>query len=444
MKPSSKGDSPPGQLLSVLGLAFGLAGSVGGTIGAGILRTPGLVAAQLPSDAWILAIWLLGGIYALLGASCIAELGACFPRAGGWYVYAEAAFGPPVARLVGCCDWLAHCIGLGWVATTLGDLLAQPLACDSRIPATAVLLLFATIQWFGVRAGGTSQELLSLGKALAFLVLVVACFLGPQPIAEATAPTLLPSGNPGPLSIVVALQAVITTYDGWASPVYFAEEFQYPTQDLPRSLIGGVISVMVLYLLINGALLHVLPLAELAQSKLPAAAAAARVLGTQGNTLITTVALLALLGLINTVVMAAPRILFGLSRDAYLPGFAQGVNAGGTPTAALALTVAFSVVLVLVGSFDQLLSIGAFLYVSLPLVGVAALFRLRLTQPDAPRPYSCWGYPLTPLLVGVISVGFLGGSLWSDTRNSLVAVGLLGGTALVAELSSRFTLRPAP
>ena len=94
-------DQPPGRLLSILGLGFGLAGAVGGTIGAGILRTPGLVAAQLPTAPLLLAAWLVGGLYALLGAICIAELAASLPRAGGWYVYAERAFGRRVGFLVG-------------------------------------------------------------------------------------------------------------------------------------------------------------------------------------------------------------------------------------------------------------------------------------------------------------------------------------------------------
>ena len=103
-----------GGLLSVLGVAFGLAGSVGGTIGAGILRTPGLVAAQLATAPLVLGAWLVGGLYALLGAICIAELAASLPRAGGWYVYAEQAFGRRAGWLVGWTDWLAHCIGLAW------------------------------------------------------------------------------------------------------------------------------------------------------------------------------------------------------------------------------------------------------------------------------------------------------------------------------------------
>jgi len=207
-----------------------------------------------------------------------------------------------------------------------------------------------------VRAGGASQELLSLAKALAFLGLVAVCFLRPSPFhPEPMAGGL--SSEPTALALagVLALQAVITTYDGWASPVYFAEEFSDPGRDLPRSLIGGVLAVVALYLLINLALLHVLPLRLLAQATLPAADAARALLGPAGGGVITAVALVALLGLINTVVMAAPRILYGLGRDGLLPGFLAGVNGGGTPVAALLITAGGAAALVLAGSFERLL-----------------------------------------------------------------------------------------
>jgi len=165
-----------GSLLSVLGMGFGLAGAVGGTIGAGILRTPGLVAEQLPAPALVLAIWVVGGLYALLGAICVAELASCLPRAGGWYVYAEAAFGRRTGFLVGWSDWIAHCIGLAWIVTTLGDYLRDLLPLSSSAIALLILAVFSAIQWPGVRSGGASQEVLSLIKALAFLALVVACF----------------------------------------------------------------------------------------------------------------------------------------------------------------------------------------------------------------------------------------------------------------------------
>jgi APA family basic amino acid/polyamine antiporter len=427
-----------GRLLNVLGLAFGLAGSVGGTIGAGILRTPGLVAAQLPSEPWILLIWLLGGLYALLGACCIAELAAALPRAGGWYVYANAAFGRRAGLVVGWCDWLAHCIGLAWVATTLGDYLAPLCGLNPQLTAIGTLLLFSGIQLLGVRAGGTSQELLSLAKALAFIALVMGCFLLPQPIPMEGPNELIDPDTSLVVPIVLALQGVISTFDGWASPVYFAEEFEHPAQDLPRSLIGGVVTVLVLYLLINGALLRVLPLGVLAQSTLPAADAAALLLGRRGELVITAIALVALLGLINTVVMAAPRILYGLGRDGLLPAATARVSQGGTPTTALLITMATSVLLVLAGSFERLLGIGAFLYVLLPLSGLAALIQLRLDQPDLQRPFRCWGYPLTPLLVGLVSLGFLAGSLLSDPGNSLLALGIAATGALAA------LLRPQP
>ena len=437
MQPPNPG---AGRLLSVLGLAFGLAGSVGGTIGAGILRTPGLVAAQLPSAPLVLGAWLLGGLYALLGAVCIAELAASLPRAGGWYVYAERAFGRRTGALVGWTDWLAHCIGLAWVATTAGELLAALLpdgapAAAAQALALLILALFTAIQLLGVRAGGASQELLSLAKAAAFLGLVAVCFLRPSPFHPEPLASGL-SGEPTALALagVLALQAVITTYDGWASPVYFAEEFSDPGRDLPRSLIGGVLAVLALYLLINLALLHVLPLRLLAQATLPAADAARALLGPAGGGVITAVALVALLGLINTVVMAAPRILYGLGRDGLLPGFIAGVNTGGTPVPALLITAGGAALLVLAGSFERLLGMGAFLYVGLPLVGVAALLWLRRREPELERPFRSWGYPLTPLLVGAVSLAFLLAALWSDTLNSLLALALAAaGSALLQQ-----------
>ena len=436
-----------GGLLSVLGVAFGLAGSVGGTIGAGILRTPGLVAAQLASAPLVMGAGLIGGLYALLGAICIAELAASLPRAGGWYVYAEQAFGRRAGWLVGWTDWLAHCIGLAWVATTVGELLVEWIPAQAAAPwegqviALAVLVLFSAIQWLGVRAGGASQELLSLIKAVAFLGLAAASFLLPSatPEAATTDPTVvLPEGSTLWIGAVLALQAVITTFDGWASPVYFAEEFSEPARDLPRSLIGGVLAVLALYLLINGALLHVLPMQTLSQATLPAADAARRLMGNHGAQLITAVALVSLLGLINTVVMAAPRILFGLSRDRLMPAFLSQVNQGGTPVAALLLTSGSAALLVLVGSFDHLLGMGAFLYVGLPLSGIAAQIWLRRYQPELPRPFRSWGYPVTPWVVGAGSLAFLVGAVISDTVDSLLAMALVGMGGIAGELWQRY------
>lgn len=457
---------PPGRLLHILGLGFGLAGAVGGTIGAGILRTPGLVATQLPSAPLVLAAWLVGGLYALLGAVCTAELAAALPRAGGWSVYAERAFGRRAALLVGWTDWLAHAIGLAWVATTVGEL-AQPLLPGAwgasplliKGIALAILGLFTAIQLQGLRAGSASQEWLSLAKAAALLALVAGCLVWPLPVetrlalehGAALAGPLPQASSWQSLSgpAVLALQAVITTYDGWASPLYFAEEFSKPERDLPRSLIGGVLAVLALYLLINSALLHVLPLPLLAHSQLPAALAARALVGPAGGAAITAVALVALLGLINTVVMAAPRILYGLGRGGLLPAFTTGVNGGGTPVAALLLTSAAAALLVITGSFEQLLAMGAVLYVGLPLAGVAALVALRRREPELTRPFRCWAYPLPPLLIAAVSLAFLVGAGLSAPLTCLAAAGLAGLALPAGLLAERLgwlapPLNPAP
>ena len=139
---------------------------------------------------------------------------------------------------------------------------------------------------------------------------------------------------------------------------------------------------------------------------------------------ITALALVALLGLINTVVMAAPRILYGLARDGLLPPFVAGVNTGGTPVAALLLTAGGAGLLVLGGSFERLLAIGAVLYVLLPLSGLLALATLRVQQPELDRPFRCWLYPLTPLVVGSISTGFLVATAKADPLNTVIAASL--------------------
>jgi APA family basic amino acid/polyamine antiporter len=427
-------------------VGFGLAGAVGGTIGAGILRTPGLVAAALGTAPLVLGAWLLGGLYALLGAVCVAELAAALPEAGGWTVYARRAFGPLAGFTVGWIDWIGHCVGLAWVAITLGEyglaLLPAPLTAGSplvavRAIAIGALALFALIQLAGVRAGGTSLQLLSLAKAVAFLALVAACFLIGVPAGtEAVAATAAGAAPVAPagagalaLAAVPALQAVITTYDGWHSPIYFAEEFEDAPADLPRSLIGGLLAVLAIYLLVNLALLHVLPPAALASSSLPAADAARLLAGSAGARAITGLALLSLLGLIGATTMGAPRILYGLAEARLtLPALAS-VNAGGTPTAAVLLTATAGAVLVLAGDFSRLLGIAAVIYVALYAIGIVCLIVLRRGEPELPRPFRAWGWPWSAGIMLAGSMAFLLGAIVEAPGSSAVAVGLmaLGG-----------------
>lgn len=440
-----------GRLLNILGVAFGLAGAVGGTVGGGILRTPGLVAGELGSEAAVLAAWVVGGVYGLLGAVCVAELGTCLPLSGGWTVYARRAFGDGAGFVVGWTDWLGHCAGVAWVAITAGDYalaLWPALPLDSKAIALLLLALFTAIQLLGVRAGGGSQLLLSLAKTLALLLLVAACFLlgdasSASSEALAAAGSVAAGGRPLAAAWVLALQAIISTYDGWHSPIYFAEEFSDPARDLPRSLIGGVLAVIAIYVLINLALLRVLPLAELAASSLPLADAALRLAGGIGGLLITGLALVSVLGLVNTSILSAPRVLYSLARDGLFVPAASRVNAGGTPWVALLLTTAAMALLIVCGDFSILLAIASFLYVGLYASGIAALFALRWREPELERPFRAWGHPLSGMIVLGGSLAFLVGAVLDDRAHSLAAL-VLVGAALPAYGLSRSLQRPAP
>ena len=430
-----------GSLLSILGVGFGLAGAVGGTIGGGILRTPGLVVGQLGSGPLAIGAWMLGGLYALMGAICVAELATSVPRAGGWYVYSRRAFGDDAGFLVGWMDWLGHCAGVAWVTITVGEYalaLLPSLPLGVKPLAILSLALFTSIQLIGLRAGNGSQQVLSLAKTLAFLALVAACFLlgdgaaspsispAATPATSGVAPTMPSGWLPFSVAAMFALQAIISTYDGWHSPIYFAEEFEQPERDLPRSLIGGVVAVIAIYVLLNLALLHVLPLDQLAASALPVADAAERIFGALGGQAITALALVSVLGLINASIMSAPRVLYGRARDGLLPPALMGVNAGGTPVAALLLTSGAIGLLVLFGDFAILLAIASFLYVSLYGSSFVALLVLRRSEPDLPRPFRAWGHPWSALVVLAGSLLFLVAAIGGDGRHSLEAALLVG------------------
>ena len=261
-----------GRLLRVLGVGFGLAVTIGNTIGAGIFRAPGEVARHLPDGMLFLAAWTAGGLYALLGAIQIAELGTMIPRSGGQYVFARHALGDYAGFVVGWSDWISTCGTTAAVSIVVGEFTGALVpALRGRAPAVAVIVAsaFAIVQWRGIRAGSMVQNVTSLLKAAAFVVLIGAAFaFGGQTPATTDNVVPIPSGLALGTAFVLALQSVIYTYDGWTGVVYFGEEVQEPGKAIPRSLFGGVLSIIVIYLLVNLALLHVLPVSKIAGGRI--------------------------------------------------------------------------------------------------------------------------------------------------------------------------------
>ncbi|MGH9144583.1 MAG: APC family permease [Vicinamibacterales bacterium] len=412
-------------LIRMLGVGFGLAVIVGSTLGIGILRTPGLVAGQLPNSRAILAVWIVGGLYTMVGAVCLAELGTMLPEAGGYYVYARRAFGNSVGFAVGWTDWLTYCAVLGYVSIAIGEfvpLLLPALAGHERFVAIVSLAALAALQLAGLRVSSRFQEITTLVKCIAFLIVVVAALTFAPAIPAGSG---VAAQSPTLSGLIVALQSVVITYGGWQSALYFSEEDRDPDRNLPRAMIGGVASVIVVYLLVNVALLTVLPLGDLARSTLPAADAAQILLGDRGRKIITILSIVSLPPMLNAILMIGTRILFAMGRDGLLWRRAAAVTTRGTPAAAMLATTLVALALVATGTFQRLVAVVAFFLAANYAVCCFALIVLRRREPERARPFRAWGYPWSAGLVLVGAAAFLAGAAIGDTINAAGAVALL-------------------
>ncbi|HET7506304.1 MAG TPA: APC family permease, partial [Kofleriaceae bacterium] len=208
-------DHSTGRLRRILGIGFGLAVTVGSSIGIGILRTPGTVAGQLHVPAVILLAWVVGGAYTLLGSICLTELGAMVPQAGGYYVYARRAFGDWVGFAVGWTDWITYCAVLAYISIGMSEFIVElvPALGGVRPIAIAVLVGFFGLQWAGLRVSSWFQQWTTAFKFLAFLALVVAGLV--MSSSGASTPAAAAPGSPTLDGSIAALQAVVITYAGW-------------------------------------------------------------------------------------------------------------------------------------------------------------------------------------------------------------------------------------
>jgi APA family basic amino acid/polyamine antiporter len=246
----------------------------------------------------------------------------------------------------------------------------------------------------------------------------------PHDLVKSPASLLLALG-----ALVTALRAVVVAYDGWYEAIYFAEEDRNPARNLPRAMMGGVVSIIFLYLVMNLAFLHVLPIPLLAASKLPAADAAQIIFSGRSGEFVTLLSLLALLSFINSALLGAARIVFAIGRDRLFTERAARVSAGGTPRLAMVLSAGAAMALVATGTFERIVAIAAIILVGNYCACYVALIVLRRRAPHLPRPFRAWGYPWTTALLVAGSGLFLVGNALRDPINTLYAVLLLGACA---------------
>jgi APA family basic amino acid/polyamine antiporter len=380
--------TPPinrGRLRQVLGVSFGVAVLIGNTILIGILRTPGDVAAQLPHPALFIGVWVIGGLYALLGAISLAEPGAMLARSGGQYVIVRRGLGEYPAFVVGWSDWISTCGPVALGGMVFMEYLAPliPGLAGRQVEAgVALVFLFGLLLWRGIRIGDFSQQILSAAKALAFGSLIAVCLLVPLPAGTSVSPGAGAGASESAIALftasVLALQAVIYTYDGWTGPLYFGEETKNPGKGIPRSMVLGVLLVILIYVLVNVAFVRVLGVGRMAGDPFVAASAGKALFGERGDLVIRLLVLVSILSGMNACALMASRVIHAMSLDRLLPAALSTVNAGGTPSVAHWTSIALAAGLIVTGTVNSVLALCAFFFVANYALSFVSVFALPL------------------------------------------------------------------
>jgi basic amino acid/polyamine antiporter, APA family len=415
-----------------LGLWSAVAVLVGSTIGSGIFRVPATVAQRLQEPGPVFLAWVLGGLITLFGALTLAELAGALPRSGGVFAYILEAFGPLPAFLFGWSELMViRASALGAIATIFAEYLGYfvPLTpSEVRLVAAAAVVLVGSLNYIGVSRAAVVMNFTTTAKYGALAVLGLLAFVAGQG-SSAHFTSAVSSGFNLSL-IATALIAIMWTYDGWADLSFMGGEVQNPGRNLPLALILGTCGILLIYLLLNLAFVYLVPLNEMAKSPLIAATAAERipVLGRFAGGIISGVVMISCFGTLHGSMMTGPRIFFAMAdRGLFFQSIARVSPRFQSPSVAIWLATGLGVVYVLLNDFQQLADkfiLGIWPFYAL---AVGAVFVLRRTRPDLPRPYRTWGYPVVPLLFLIASVGLVVNALWTDPVNTGITFGIILG-----------------
>lgn len=431
-----------GSLLRILGIVFGIAAVVGGMVGQGILRTPGIVAGAVYFPQLMLLLWLCGAVLVAISAFAYIELGTAIPYAGGPYDYVRRAFGDIPGIIAGWAGWLILVSAVAFLATVVAEFLHRlgvlP-AVSTPALAVAIVALCWAVNWTSTRISGDSQIIFSAVKGLALIALVIVLLA----YRGSPAPAPAPVGAVGIAGLAAAMRVIMGTYDGWGDTVYHCEELEQPERTLPRSMALGIACVAILYLLVNVALLHVLSPAEMATSNLPAADAARRVLGPAGELALTVFGIVSVAAITNLNVMRSARIPFAMARQGHLPVALSYVAPSGTPRPALAVSVVLAAAFTATGTYETIIAMNVALNVALVAAVNVAAIRLRGSEPNLRRSFRIPLYPIPVILAVLINVGLLVALIMDDPLHSLEGFAFLAAIGVAYWLVIHFRQRSA-
>lgn len=418
------------RLPRTLGLGSAIAVLIGSTIGSGIFRVPAGVAEQLREPGPVLVAWVVGGLIALFGALTYAELAAAMPRSGGVFAYLLEGFGPLPAFLFGWSELtVIRASALGAIATIFAEYLGYfvPLTPGQvRLVAAGAVLLVGVLNYVDVRAAAAAMNLTTVAKYGALAALGLLAFGSGQGSASHFTPAW--SGGLNLSLLGTALIAIMWTYDGWADLSFVGGEVKNPGRTLPLALILGTTLIVAVYLLLNVAYVYLVPLPEMARSPLIAATAAERIplFRGAGGAVVSGVVMVSTFSTLIGSMLTGPRIFFALAdRGLFFERLARVSPRFQSPSVAVGLATLLGMVYVLLNDFQQLADkfiLGIWPFYAL---AVAAVFVLRRTRPDLPRPYRTWGYPVVPALFLVASVGMVLNALWTDPVNTGITFAII-------------------
>jgi len=418
-----------------LGLWSSVAVLVGSTIGSGIFRSPAGIADKLPGPLPLLAIWLTGGAFVLCGALTLAEVAGAFPRTGGVYVFIRESWGRLPAFLFGWSELvIIRAAALGAIATTFSEYLVRVTGHDPRLApynryvhyiAAVAIVLTATFNYVGIKWGSLVQNVTTLAKTGALLLITVLALAIGLPQTGGHFTPAVPEGSFSFGAFGLALVSVLWVYGAWADVSFVGGEVKDPERNLPRVLIYGTLIIIALYLLANLAYLAVLPVEQIRQSRLVAADVADKLIGAAGVAFVSVAVMISTFGTLNGSVMTGSRILFTMAADGLLFKPVAIVDRRfQTPAVAIWLSATLGVVFVLVGTFEGLADTFVTAIVPFYALAVAAVFVLR-RRPDYNPPFRVPGYPVVPAIFIIATILLLGNAI-VDPASRIATLAVMG------------------
>ena len=447
--PLPQSPTESGQLARRLGLTSAVMVVIGSVIGSGIFLTPQSIAATVQIPGVMIFVWVLTGLLTLAGALTNAEIASEITDAGGQYVFFRVLYGDLVGFLYGWTTFTVYQTGSiaaiavafakyfgyfvdlpnfgpeleAWKLPLIGNI-APFDDIGTKLVAIGAIGFVATVNYFGVQFGGFVQNLFTFLKVGAIVGIIVLAFgVGSGSVdhffplwGTPTTGALLPA-------IGVAMIATLWSYDGWNSLTYLAGEVRNPQRTIPAALILGTIAIIVIYVLTNLAYLYILPIGEIAASKLVAADVMENVFHGYGGALISAAVMISTFGTVNGSSMTTARVFYAMSRDRlFFQGLGKAHPKFRTPSRSLVVQGLWASALTLTGTFDQLFTYVIFAGWIFYALGAAAIFILRAKHPNPNRPYRVPGYPVVPLLFVIVATWFVINTIVEQTADSMVGL----------------------